>query len=252
VTTDKILFKTGNFYELFQYKMPIEIGTKKSRIHEENISYSTQVEIDQESARVSASRARSKLRRLILGNMWHDTRHSLKFITLTFANEVTNLDYANYQLQKFRQSISRHIKEKINYIAVPEIQPKRQQSTGKAVWHYHLLTFNLPYIHKTELTRLWGHGFTDPTKVNRVENTTLYLSKYLAKAYGDQRLKNRKRYYNALHCQTVKYKENTMVNQQLELLLPNANLVTEYPLFRLDQAGTKQEVGTKSEYFLTL
>lgn len=248
IKTSKILFKTGIFYELYQYKTPINIAPKFRLTNTEKKHRDPTDHIDPKSAKVSTSRAKAKLRRLVLGNMWEDRRHTLKFLTLTFADEVTDLDFANYELQKFRQTMSYHIKEKLNYIAVPEIQKKRLQQTGKAVWHYHLLTFNLPYKTTEEIAKMWGNGFVDPRKVNRAEGAVNYLSKYLSKAYGDKRLKNRKRYYNALQQQTKKIHDPEMILSQYQQFFPMSRKVTEFPIFGLNTDGAKTEIGRKTEY----
>jgi len=248
--TRKILLKTGNFYELTQLNSPIYIGTQKPLSVREVLYASPSLEINPDTLKVSVSRANSKLRRLILGNMWSDTRHSLKFLTLTFANEVTNLTSACYELQKFRQKINRKIGEKLNYIAVPEIQLQRERETGKAVWHFHLLTVNLPYIPSDDIATVWGNGFVKPKKVNRVLGCTAYLTKYLSKSYLDPRLRSRKRFYNAFEHQTIRYTTEADVLTEYHSFRPKATKVNEYPLFRFGDDGTREELGIKSEYFV--
>jgi len=252
VQTSKILSKTGNFYELTQLINPIYTGTSKPLIPKEKKYSNLNLNPTDLTLKISVSRARAKLRRLVLGNMWSDTRHSMKFITLTFAEEVTNLDDAIYELKKFRQKIGRHINEKLNYIAVPEIQLEREKKTGKAVWHFHLLTLNLPYIQGDALAAIWTNGFVKPKRVNRVNGCTLYLTKYLSKSYQDHRLYNRKRFYNAFEHQTVKYTNEDEIQCLYEQFRPKATKVNEYPIFRLNDQGARVELGIKSEFFVHL
>jgi len=250
MNTTKILLKTGNFYELTQLINPIYVGSDKPLSSREKLYSTPSLEINPDTLKVSVSRANSKLRRLVLGNMWSDTRHSLKFLTLTFANEVTNLTSACYELQKFRQKINRKLGEKLNYIAVPEIQLEREKKTGQAVWHFHLLTINLPYLPSDEIASIWGNGFVKPKKVNRVLGCTAYLTKYLSKSYQDPRLRSRKRFYNAFEHQTIRYVAEPEVLAEYHSFRPSATKVNEYPLFRFSDDGNREEIGIKSEYFV--
>lgn len=138
--------------------------------------------------------------------------------------------------------------KKLEYIAVPEIQEKRKQKYGKAVWHFHMLTMNQPYYAKNVIQEVWGNGYTDPKKVNRVIGTTNYLTKYLSKAYGDKQLKNRKRYYNALSHQTVSHKDPHTISLLLPHIFESTNMVDQYPLTIKDEHGNPTEVGRKSEF----
>lgn len=248
--TDKILLETGTYFELFEYKNPIEVGTKKILPTTNDTPKQPTESINLEYAKKSALRAKNKLRRLILGNMHQQKKHSLKFITLTFKDEIEDIEIANYEFKKYHQRMSYKMKEPLSYIAVPEIQEKRKIETGKAVWHFHMLTMNQPFYPNATLKKLWGNGFTDPRKCNRVEGTANYVSKYLAKAYGNQLLKNRKRYYNGLTHQTISHKNPTEIRQFLPQLFEKTNQVNQYPLYASDADGIKHEVGTKKEFVI--
>jgi len=248
MTTDKILLQTGTFYELYEYVNPIEIGDEKSSTPTKKNSTNFREGINPETVISSTSRAKNKLRRLILGNMWDNTKQSLKFVTLTFKDEIEDIDTANYEFKKFHQRMSYHIGEPLNYIAVPEIQEKRRDVYGKAVWHFHMLTFNQPFLTKTTLHKLWGNGWTDPKRVNRVDGTAKYLTKYLLKAYGNEQLKNRKRYYNALKYQTISYKDPAKITSLLIPMFETTKAVNEYNLYIHNQTGEKVKVGRKREF----
>lgn len=103
-----------------------------------------------------------------------------KFLTLTFKDNITDLDYANHEFRKFikrlNYSIFKTKHSQIKYIATWE-----KQKRGSI--HYHIILFGLPYIKKADLTRIWLHGFIQINQidVDSIENRGLYISKYFAK-----------------------------------------------------------------------
>lgn len=201
MTTNTIQISTGNFHEFFLFKYPIEIG--KSKVIRKRVERKTiqEEEINEQSAINSSSRARNKLKRLTIGNL-HNTKERLKFVTLTFKDEIEDIDVANYHFKKFRQRVSYKIGKNLQYIAVPEIQEKRAKRTGKKVWHYHLLTFNLPYLPHRDLVKQWGNR-SEIQEVRKELNSVKYLTKYLSKSYREPTLKYKKRYYQAVANQPI-------------------------------------------------
>lgn len=114
-----------------------------------------------------------------------------KFLTLTFAENVTDIKYCNREFYKFIKRLNRRIyktdKMKVKYLAIWERQKR-------GAIHYHVVLFSLPYIKHSELEKLWGHGYI---KINRVDvdqrmNVGRYISKYFSKEVDEDSYKKKK------------------------------------------------------------
>lgn len=80
------------------------------------------------------------------------------FIILTFAENITNTETANYEFTKFIQRFNYeiiHKKSYLQYSVVIEFQKR-------GAIHYHVVFYNLPFVKdlKSKLLKLWGNGFT--------------------------------------------------------------------------------------------
>lgn len=122
------------------------------------------------------------------------------FITLTFADNVTDLSEANKKFEIFITQMRRYCKAmgiEFYYLGVPEFQKR-------GAVHYHLLT---SLVCGTELlplqegqtdmynVKFWKHGFTSAYNLDMTDNNfnvALYLTKYLFKDL-DERLFGRTR-----------------------------------------------------------
>lgn len=112
-----------------------------------------------------------------------------KFLTLTFKENIQDINQTNREFKYFIQRLNYHIYQTktqlLKYIATWE-----KQKRGSI--HYHVIFFDFPYIAKETLQQIWEHGFI---KINRVdvdskENRGRYLSKYFGK---DLELKEHKK-----------------------------------------------------------
>lgn len=102
-----------------------------------------------------------------------------KFVTLTFAENIADIDYCNNEFQKFIKRLKRRQTKRtqpVKYIATWE-----KQKRGSI--HYHIIFFSLGYINKLELEKLWRNGFAhiNSVDVDSKENRGRYLSKYFSK-----------------------------------------------------------------------
>lgn len=141
-------------------------------------------------------RTRRNLRQLILTNVSKD--YLPIFITLTFRDNVIDLGQANLFLKKFILRLNYAQNIQLKYVAIPEIQYRREKKYGHAVWHYHLLAFNLPFIPDLQsyLTTVWGNGLAFYKSVfNDVLHVANYVAKYLTKDHWETRLYARKKYF---------------------------------------------------------
>lgn len=116
------------------------------------------------------------------------------FLTLTFAEEITDHDYANNELKKFFKRLIYHVRKNIKedfilkYLWVWEYQEKRAEKTGKNIIHYHLLLFDCPFIDIHEIVKIWGNGICFINNLGKLDdsrNVGRYIVKYFSKAWND-------------------------------------------------------------------
>lgn len=155
------------------------------------------------------NRAKADLRRLVNTNI----KDISKFITLTFAENIQDLDYANKEFMLFIKRLSYKLHVKIEYVCVPEFQKR-------GAIHYHVIMFNVPYIRNKELQDIWKHGFVRINKIDNVDNVGAYITKYMSKDFDlDNRLKGRKCYFSSRKLNKPKeIKEKDLVKSVLNSL----------------------------------
>lgn len=130
------------------------------------------------------------------------------FITLTFADNVTDINFANKKFRYFIDKI-RRVNKNFKYLCIPEFQKR-------GAVHYHMLC-NIKINDNTLLyeqednkkfkhIKYWNEGFTsiEPIK-NDAKKIVGYISKYMTKDI-DNRLFSKHRYFYSQNL--VKPKEN--------------------------------------------
>lgn len=177
------LIISGKKAEFYQYEAPIIVGKKRKRKPakrrtredvtreiENNEDSAFQMEIVRD---FSLRRTRSKITRLI------DSNEDLRtFITLTFADNITDLKEANIIFKKFILRL-KYLYKDLKYLAIPEFQKR-------GAVHYHLL-INIEYIDNAKLADIWNQGFVMINKVKHINHLGLYISKYISKNLFDIR-----------------------------------------------------------------
>ncbi|MGG5329741.1 rolling circle replication-associated protein [Enterococcus sp. AZ163] len=112
-----------------------------------------------------------------------------KFLTLTFKENIQDIDDANNEFKKFIKRLNYQTyhtkKAKLKYLATWEKQQR-------GAIHYHIILFTFPYMPFEQLSEVWGHGFVTINKidVDSIENRGRYVSKYFDK---DLELKEHKK-----------------------------------------------------------
>lgn len=117
-----------------------------------------------------------------------------KFITLTYAENMTDTELLRSDLTAFTKRFKRYIKSLCNkkgnnlnldfeYISIVEPQ-------GRGAWHAHIIfIFNkqIRYINNDDVYKIWlagtsktKRGFTTTRKIDNVDNVGAYLTAYLA------------------------------------------------------------------------
>ncbi|HEY4544144.1 MAG TPA: hypothetical protein VIG40_05820 [Tissierellaceae bacterium] len=141
-------------------------------------------------------RARNNIRRMALSNFANKST----FLTLTFQENIQDLELANKVFTRFVQYMKADLKKEkcsFEYLAVIEFQER-------GAIHYHLLC-DLPKYYKFEKVRnRWrqaikalgveGTGSTKQNRIDRVDNVGAYIVKYMTKEKADKRLIGKKMY----------------------------------------------------------
>jgi hypothetical protein len=116
--------------------------------------------------------------RYLINNNFTGNKNEL-FLTLTYAENMTDPKRLYKDIEKFVKRLKYHFKDKssIDYLNVVEPQER-------GAWHCHiLLRFNdlqKIFIPNQEMADLWGHGFVTIKSMKNVDNIGAYLSAYLA------------------------------------------------------------------------
>lgn len=116
--------------------------------------------------------------RYLINNNFSGGRNEL-FITLTYAENMTDTSRLRADMNRFTTALKKRYKNKttVDYLSVVEPQER-------GAWHVHqLLRFNELehiFIENTDLAKLWGHGYVTIKRIKDVDNVGAYLTAYLA------------------------------------------------------------------------
>lgn len=119
---------------------------------------------------------RFEIARLVDTNFDNQT----KFLTLTFKENIQDIEYANNEFKKFIKRLNYDLyktkKANLKYLATWEKQQR-------GAIHYHIILFGFPFVSFDRLTTIWGRGFVRINKidVDSIENRGRYISKYFDK-----------------------------------------------------------------------
>lgn len=187
----------GRIAKVTSYEKEIWYNTQYSKIKKNPSEKKTRDEEEKlEIRRRAANRARNNVYNLISTNAWFwkrkdGTTFLPVFLTLTFKENITNIKDGNYLYSKFIKRLNYymyHTKQtQLKYLSVIEFQKR-------GAIHYHIIFFNLPFIHKDELVEVWDQGFILIKAIDPKQNVAGYLTKYMTKGNKDKRLDGKKRY----------------------------------------------------------
>jgi len=130
---------SGSVIEVYEYEKPVMKGYKSNGGRDKEANE----ERKEKNRKDSLRRARQDVRRTVNANVWAYGEHCLpKFLTLTFSDNVTDLDVAHYEFEKFVKRLNYLVfgvkKAILKYTAVPQFQER-------GAVHYHVILYNLPY-----------------------------------------------------------------------------------------------------------
>lgn len=167
--------------------------------------------------------------------------NNTKFMTLTFKENIQDINYTNYEFNKFIKRLNFHIyhvkKQQLKYIAVWEKQKR-------GAIHYHIVFFSLPFIKINELQQVWGHGFVKLNKVDvdSKDNRGRYISKYFSKDIDAKEYKQ-KSFFKSQNL--IKPITKRMTRQELFDFSTENVVFTKVYTRALPDFGTEPSVGFK-------
>lgn len=207
---------SGNILELYDYEYPIVKGLSLKKVGRANETMTDET-TKQENRKKTQYRAKRQVARLINANSFE----MKKFITLTFADNITDIKTANREFKIFIQRLNYYLKKhnhsNLKYVAVIEFQKR-------GAIHYHFLC-NAPYIENKVLKELWKNGFVRINKIDNVDNVGAYVTKYMSKDLNDKRLQGKKCYLTSKHLEKP---IETIDKEIIDELLPSIEIKREY------------------------
>lgn len=200
----KKIICSGDIIEVYEYDKGYLKGYELTYSEKENIGRKKGEKSNnyEEHRKQVLQRAKKSLRRLINANVGqYGKEFTAKFLTLTFKDNVKDLDKANYEFKKFIQRLNYYCfglkKNNLKYTCVVEFHKS-------GVIHYHVIIYNMPYVKANDIANVWGNGFIKINKIDDVGNVGAYVSEYLGQAEKgqgkdvfDDRLQGKKSYFSS-------------------------------------------------------
>jgi len=205
--------------EIFEYSRPYSYN--HAPLRKSTGSYACQGErrID------NLYRARSNINRLVIANTnWKE--NAPRFVTFTFAKNITSLEEAHVYWRTFMRKF-KIMFPALKYLGVVEFQKR-------GAVHYHVLFFNLPFKFgmKETIRNTWGQGFIkfkSASRLRKIDELGLYLSKYLQKEIMDMRLRGEKAYFCSKNLtRPIVYRDETTCSQLLSTIDENDATISSY------------------------
>jgi len=197
----KKLIRYGEFVEIYEYERPVVYNGRKRKSTQNTLGMQDisvcrediERQKEQKTARRKANIRNSVLafKRLVLANLGRDSKPL--FVSLTYAGITSEIGQGRADFNAFAKNLRNRFGTQIRYICVPEWQKR-------GAIHFHALIWGLPLglVASERSTRLvaslWGKGFVDLKETDGHAKIASYLSKYMAKAFLDERLINKKTY----------------------------------------------------------
>lgn len=196
---------SGHVVEVYRYQEPrarglkskpgAKLPTPRQYIDMETGEILSPEEVKLRNRQKNVQAQRNKVRRLALANF---TRHD-KFLTLTFQENIQDIEKANKCFKQFIQNMNRELARrdmpKLEYLAVIEFQKR-------GAIHYHMLC-KLPYFRVEIIRDCWRRaikvtgktGNIDLKDIRHVDNVGAYIVKYMSKDMVDMRLAGKKAFW---------------------------------------------------------
>jgi len=246
--SDRKLIIAGNTLHFYHYNYPQKYGQKEDKPKKQARKYQT----DSTEEDISNDyRSKKAIKRIVEANAGQYLNKNLTvckaiFATLTFKENVTELQDANRLFKKFimrlNYSLTKDSTHSLKYLVVPEFQKKTRDAV-----HYHVIFFNLPYIEKIydRFADIWKHGNVNIKTVYNTNHLTNYVVKYVTKQARDERTFNKKKYFTS---RDIYRPKEVRVQNLVEVLMKNIDhepvygkqfhsgtLITKYQCYTITQ-----------------
>ena len=181
ISGNVITLKTYENTQGYGYIVEKKIGGYRNNLSEFELE-----KIKEENFVKSCRRAKTKIFDLVACNVdkhrdFNGNYQKVKFLTLTFKDNIQDLANANLEVTKFIKRLSYSLynvnTNVIKYLTVPELQKR-------GAWHYHIILFNCKYVPFYQLKKIWGNGGVWIKALNNnLDGTTIakYITKYISK-----------------------------------------------------------------------
>lgn len=169
----------GSYLDVYEYAQ-VKITWKQERIDYQKKDTGTKLDR-------SLRRAKDNIFKIAEANAKAHGDFEPVFFTLTFAENITDLQEANAHFKYFCTKLRNYIGRRVHYIVVPEFQKR-------GAVHYHGIFFNLPYVDVPTFKELWGQGYIDLQVTRNLRSCGAYIAKYITKSILDSRLFGQKLY----------------------------------------------------------
>ena len=199
----KKIIQSGDIIEIYEYEEGYLKGYQLTDSEKEKLGRKSEKSDNYEEHRKQVlQRAKKNLRRLINANVGqYGKEFTAKFLTLTFKENVQDIEQANYEFQKFIKRLNYYCfgtkKANLKYTCVVEFQKR-------GAIHYHVIIYNMPYVKANDIANVWGNGFIKINKIDDIDNVGAYVSEYLGQAekgqghdIEDDRLQGKKSYFSS-------------------------------------------------------
>jgi len=183
----------GKTFELFEYENPFYYnrGPESQGGFAASWGTSGQRRVD------NLRRVQQEVRRIVETNAT-TTNEVIKFVTYTFAENVTSVPEANRRWRLYCKRFQRRFGRQ-PYLCVTEFQKR-------GAVHFHVLYFKLPFVRNLKYILggpntsrvsegLWGEGFVHVKGISHVRSVSAYVSKYITEETHDKRLAGRKAFF---------------------------------------------------------
>jgi hypothetical protein len=201
----------GNYIEVYEYEKDVVIlrgrsgkGKGVGATHSESADLGANGENTLSERQLgkrqdNTRRASMAFRRIVAANLGRDVTPPL-LVTLTYRDNFTDLTGAYRHFGSFIQTLRYQFGKTFKYVCVPEFQKR-------GAVHFHALFWSLPkeiFLLERQtraIAKLWGRGYVYMKMTDGDNKLSFYLSKYMAKAFVDPRLKNQKCYVTSRNIQ---------------------------------------------------
>lgn len=167
------IIQYGDIAEQITFTKPVYVHSQENRTYSRS-----KVE---ERRNDSLTRTRNILYQRIYGNIKKHGSFPPIFLTLTIAENICSLKQSNPLFSDFIRRLNYRCYTNLKYICIPEFQER-------GAVHYHVIFFNLPFIHYSVMEEIWGHGSIRIELSKNIKNLAAYMAKYLTKDIIDKRL----------------------------------------------------------------